>query len=343
MPENQDDRESLKRLVKDVVRAQGNVFIKDLLRKKQLPIGTTKTDFISNLNAAIDEGQVSRLDFEDWLLQVEGWGHQHIYLYDVPDAISTMALWSDIAALRARVDSVNLAHLIDAQTSLEFPLTPTLTGIFVRNGTMQLLWHQGLQDLKRWPGLDNNNVAIDDELYDFRAWRHSSERSVMRFELRPSEKTAAAFFQVPVGSPNHKTARDQLWETVHQLFPELQLPSFNMSEAMTRLDEEQLAGGADLRTQQARWSGQGAYVEFGATSEAHGYRDVEEIREVRLALRTMNVSGDTATMVFEAPGEKGVGREIRVQLYGTQARMWVGSQMTELQVWKLLRRIRGSR
>lgn len=324
MPE--DEASSLKRLVQDLVRAQGNLFIKKLLRDKNLPIGKNKQEFLTNLLAAIDQGNLTRTDFEEWLKHVEGWGHQHIYLYDLPQDTVTGNPWADQAAFLTAVERAGFKSLLNAGTSQVFPEKPTLTGVYVTESYMRLVWHLGLEGRERSPSHDKKDVVIDDDVYDFEAYRHSADRSVMRFELRPGEKTAAAFVQMPIRSPAHKAVLEELWKTIRRLSPGLQLPPFNVSEAMKRLDEEQLQEGAALRTQQARWSGQGAYVEFGATSEGHGYREVAEIREVRLALRTMNVSGHTATVVFEAPGERGLGREVRVYLYGTQGRIWVRSQ-----------------
>jgi hypothetical protein len=51
---------ALKTVVAQIVLAQGNTFIKELLRSNKIPIGSTKADFAENLNAAIDAGTLTQ-------------------------------------------------------------------------------------------------------------------------------------------------------------------------------------------------------------------------------------------------------------------------------------------
>jgi hypothetical protein len=64
----------------DLALLQGNRFIKELLRAKQLPIGTNKEQFEAHLREAISGGQLTKEDIRAWLAEVEGWGDQHAYL-----------------------------------------------------------------------------------------------------------------------------------------------------------------------------------------------------------------------------------------------------------------------
>ena len=50
---------NLKRLAAGIIRAQGNRFVKELLRDKKIRIGENKDDFERNLTAAIESGQLS--------------------------------------------------------------------------------------------------------------------------------------------------------------------------------------------------------------------------------------------------------------------------------------------
>ena len=51
----------LTELARGVVLAQGNLFIKELLKAKGLPIGSTKADFTKNMLHAIDEGALTEV------------------------------------------------------------------------------------------------------------------------------------------------------------------------------------------------------------------------------------------------------------------------------------------
>lgn len=105
--------QQLKELAHRVIVAQGNVFIKELLRASGAKIGTTKDDFASNLDAAIDAGLVTQEMLEAWLAEVEGWGDQHLYLV-VPPKIDQKALTRGVMAS-------SHAAALGAVASLDFP------------------------------------------------------------------------------------------------------------------------------------------------------------------------------------------------------------------------------
>ena len=113
MPNEVLSTAQLKKLVKQVVVAQGNNFIKDLLRATDSKIGVTKQDFIQNLDDAIDEGRLTQARLEAWLGEVEGWGDQYVYVLSPPVI--------DAAALTRAINASPVAHLNDAAASPEFP------------------------------------------------------------------------------------------------------------------------------------------------------------------------------------------------------------------------------
>ena len=87
--------EELKKLAKGIILGQGNIFIKELLRKENIKIGTNKEEFLENILKAIDDGDLIREHFDDWLKEVEGWGEQHIYLYKIPEDIKNLEIWNN--------------------------------------------------------------------------------------------------------------------------------------------------------------------------------------------------------------------------------------------------------
>jgi len=103
-PPSSEEREELGRLVKGIVVAQGNDFVKELLREREIRIGTTKTDFERNLLEATGDGRLTREDVDEWLDRVEGWGDQHIYLYNVPSAIVRDPVWKDPNQIKRRIE-----------------------------------------------------------------------------------------------------------------------------------------------------------------------------------------------------------------------------------------------
>lgn len=296
-----------------------------------------------NLHAAIDEDKLTKGDIEEWLHQVEGWGSEHVYLYKVPARV-VKADWRDPSVVRGLVQQAGFGHLWEAKSSLEFPAEPTLTGIYHRGGAVRFVWHEGSERLFREPQRDPDDRVIDGDQYEFHAYRKISERKVMRFDLRPKVRVAAAFVQVPIRTEEHKAAVQQLWDTVSFLISRDDLNPMDISSSIKVLDQAQFGEGASalLQSNQTRWSGQGGYVEFGATAPGHGYGEVDPIREVRLALQLDDVTGKRATMFYAAPEGTGPPREVRVLLYADDRRVYVPARLTEVQMWQLLDVIRAA-
>ena len=334
-------RDRAKELAASIVLAQGNVFIKELLREKELRIGATKADFDRSLREAIDAGQITVQDLEEWLHRIEGWGEQYVYLYRVDESFAKLRRWARPDEVKKWVVGAELAEKWDAPVALGFPPTLSLTRVEYREGALRIVWQQGSETWVRDPTKDYEEV-IEDDRYRFQASRHRAERQVVRFELRPADRLAAEFVSLPASSPTHRDALEQVRTTIEPLVPRANLTSFNVSRAIRRLDDLQLGDPGAFRTQTSRLSGQGAYVEFGSTVPDRGYGDVEPIREIRRAVLTDQVAGDTATILFTAPAEMRPARDIRVVFYGGAKRIWIRARMTAEQVWHLLDLIQGT-
>jgi hypothetical protein len=333
------ETERAKELAHQVVLAQGNVFIKELLREKGR-IGATKEDFGRNLDAAIDDGALRLADIQEWLQRVEGWGLQYIYLWQAPQTLAGQAKWRNATTVRRAARAAGLGEFWDAPIAQAFPEEMTLTRISYRDGRLLLEWHEAGSAWLREPNKDIPPRPEGDDIYRYDAYRQRRERSVMRFEFRPAQAMAAAFIPLPATTGAHGEALNQMFGSVDSLVPRSKLVAFNVGQAISRLDEAQLRAGSDFRTQTTRLSGQGAYVEFGSTVPGHGYREVDSIREVRLAVQPGSVAGNTATIMFSAPAEAGPARQVRVQFYGQDGRIWLRAQMTAEQIWVLLDQIR---
>lgn len=222
-------REQLKALVREIILAQGNVFIKELLRNTRgVPIGVTKADFERNLMKAIDDGTIRREDIEEWLAEVEGWGNQHIYLYKVPPDVAKDPLWSDATRIQKQVAKAGFSDLWNARSSFEFPEVQKITGIQFDGSNLRLTWHQGQSWLVRDKTKDYTQEINGDE-YEFHAYRRQAERAVMRFELALPLRLAAIFIQTPWGEVEHETALKEVTKTASSIFKFSALEEYSVS------------------------------------------------------------------------------------------------------------------
>jgi len=332
------EREALRTLVRGIVLAQGNVFIKELLRNKKITIGSTKADFESNLLKAIKSGQLRQADVEQWLSEVEGWGNQHVYLYHVPASTARDPLWASSDKVLQRLRGAGMESLWNAQASLEFPEERKLTGIYFRDKTLQFVWHQREVAWVRTPERDREEDWEGDH-YQLRAYRERADRTVMRFEMRLGLRLAAVFLQIPWNKQKHDEALEEVNKAIRPLLPLLPRNRFKTALAIKGLDEAELNRSesklAKVRAQRTRLNDAAAYVEFGTSSEEGVFKDSEAVRHVRRAVRPNRFDGATG-LFFYQPDKKDEKRKVKIELFGPQRRIRLWAQLTSTQVWSVL-------
>src|SRR6267378_7505938 len=185
--------EDLKRLAAGIIRAQGNRFVKDLLRSKDIHIGANKDEFQANLTAAIESGELTLTDVRAWLASVEGWGDQHVYLYNIS---STLRRELTEPKIRQRVSGAKLDTVWNGETALAFPEEPQLTSISFNDSVLRLVWQEASPD---WAPAPEKNFQKEEglDLYEYRAFRKVEWRAITRFEARVKEEIAGLFIADP--------------------------------------------------------------------------------------------------------------------------------------------------
>lgn len=342
------ERRALRELARGVIRAQGNVFIKELLRAKKLRIGATKEDFERNLFAAIDAGQLRLADVEKWLTEVEGWGNQHVYLFNVSKELAGSPALASTAAMRRKVMAAGLESVWEAETSQVFPDTPQLTSIRYDGDTLRLLWHEGVEGWAR--GREEKELDYrkeqQNDVYEFRAYRQFLRRAVMRFELRRGEALAATFLSVAIEEPTYKEARLRVEATIARLldFEALRRGQVLVGEVIKKLDQGATVGAKPLasvvRSHSTRMTGKTAYLELGSKTEDGSYLDDEVIGGVRQSIRgkaLARLAGASASFEILQEGLPGLPQDVRLFLYGTEKRVRIWKLLKSEEVWTILR------
>ena len=344
-----DDREkrALRELARGVIRAQGNSFIKELLRSKHIKLGATKEDFERNLSEAIEIGKLRLTDVEAWLEEVEGWGNQHVYLYGVPEELAAAKVLSSSAAMRRRVREATLEEFWDAPTTQAFPLDLELTTIRFDGQALRLTWHEADTSWARGKEekqLDyTTDIGIDH--YEFRAYRQMVKRSVMRFELRVTERLAAIFLSAAFEERAHAEAIDIVVKTVGKLLGDVQLllsRQVLVGDVIKNLDQS-VTGRKDaspaVRPHSTRMTGKAAYIEMGSSTEVGSYLDDPTIGAVRLAIRPeelKSLTGTLATFKILQAGLPKLSQDVRLSLYGAQKRIRIWKLLKAEEVWGIL-------
>jgi hypothetical protein len=333
-------------LAERIVRVQGNLFIKELLRKKRrtdptVKIGVTKDEIVQNLTAGIESGRITRDDLDAWIREVEGWGRQHVYLYRVSTRLSKDPIWSSPAVLQRRLrKSAGMDPSESTGADLEFPVDLEISSLRYTDGTLEIAWRKRYERWNR-DNTKDRSEEIDGDLYEFRAFRQELSRAVTRFVLMPASKRAALFLQIPLGDPAHLTTRSTIASTLEPAFSWDELKSVDVSTVIKAFDEAELAATAGrepgkIIAQNTKFSAAGASVLFEADPGNSQWKNVSAVRGVRRALDAREFSGHSAIFQLQLRTTDGLDRDVTMSLNGKDKRIYLHAQMTAGEVWQVL-------
>jgi hypothetical protein len=340
------EKERLRSLVRRIVLGQGNRFIKELLRSKGIRIGSTKPEFEANLFAAIDEGRLREGDVRAWLDEVEGWGDQHVYLYEIPPEVADAPAWRNIEEAQRQLIAKGLGDRLNAADPLDFPDDPRVAAVRYEPGVLRLLWHEASSTWVREAKQDKPLEEIEGWTYQFRAYRALDRRAVMRFEFHFAKRLGALFLSVAAASDDHDTSVAEAEKLAADVLSFAALPALRLpiAKAITALDQARVEVPATekppVMPQKTRLRGRtGAYVEFGGAADELGYEEDDGVFAVRSAIRGVGVdwfSGTDGAFEFQPTAENALSRPVKVRLFGDQKRLRIFRRLTAQEVWTIL-------
>ncbi|MCW1750838.1 hypothetical protein [Rhizobium acaciae] len=321
MADDQLSKAQLKQLAQKVIVAQGNAFIKELLRGSGSKIGTTKEDFSNNLEAAIDADLISQKVLEAWLAEVEGWGDQHLYLVAPPDV--------DPAKLAGGIAASPHADALNAVPSLEFPDALALKHVELDAVGFSMVWHQGKEGWNRWRPKDYlQEEGL--ERYRFEAYRQRFDRSIVRYAWRFADPYCAILIH-----RNTEIDHDVVFAEIRAVLAAVGCPDIPFSRIPLN-QAVKIAATKGKGMHSTRFELDEGYVEVASTLAEGGINSVEPVRVV---LQTVDASQfDRAQgMLHFAAEEHGTSRRVAVQVYGSEARLRIWAQCKREDVSQILK------
>jgi hypothetical protein len=325
MPDGADY--DLKAIVRPIILAQGNTYIKELLRRHDIRIGSTKADFEQNLFGAIESGQLTREMVEEWLLKVEGWGDQHVYVLTPPPPAA-------FTSLQTGVEASAHAELLNVGVSYAFPDKLSMTSVRLNTDLLAVDWHLGQGAWERAKSKDYQQ-EIEGEQYEFRAYRDRSDRTVVRFEWQFDQPYCCLFTQLPNEGTQHA-------ETLKQVFSDLTA----LGVIAAPLQRVMLTQAVKASTQDAavvahstRMSATGGYVDLVSTLSDGGIGDVEAIRRVRQGVQDSDFGSAEGVLSFPQTKHNALSRDVKATIYGSDGRFRVWVQCKRDDIYILARLI----
>ena len=292
---------------------------------------------------AVDSGKLSLDILEGWLHEIEGWGDQHIYLYDLPAKISQNKLWKNRKSVERVTEQKGLSKFWGTSSSMAFPNKLKLTEISFDGNIFRVVWHKGLSSWIRYEDKDfEKKEGVD--IYQYRAFRSRSKRSVVRFEWIKDKNIAVIFLQSSFEKTVHQKIQETVFEVVKNFFDINSFALIDVDKAIKKLDQKALptADGqsSKISSQETRFMAGGASVEFRSDVPGAGYNRVAAVRHVRRGVQTNSFTGSLGIFVFRREGLSNISRNIKVQLYSKQNRMRFWHRSTREDVWTILEYIK---
>lgn len=316
---------AMKEAVRKIVLAQGNDFIKELLRQHKIKIGATKTDFLQNLMGAIDTGDFTQAMLEEWLAEIEGWGNQHIYLFEPPahsyESLSKLLIVSEFK------------HLVGQAVSYAFPNELELCVIDLRPDSLSMGWHRSNDGWERAKAKDYQKEEGAD-LYEYRAYRQRFDRSVVRFEWRFGDPYAALMIQLPHEGTQHHDAMKRVWADLKTSdVAATPLVRHKLTTAFKVLSRKTVGAVVQSTTLVT----DGGRVNLVSTlPDGGGIGEVEAVRQVRRGVDDSKFADTDALLEYRPTDYPALSRNIKIHGYGIESRIRIWVQCKKEDVYHVL-------
>ena len=199
-----------------------------------------------------------------------------------------------------------------------------------------------------WTPVPEKNYEEQEGLdtYEYRAFRKVERRAITRFEAHVKEGIAGLFIADPIQGIEHKLAIDEVKRIISLLMniQALERGLMNIAVIARNLDQRNVPSNItpepQVKAQRSRLASGGAYVEFAANSRDKAYWEAA-IEDVRKSVKTQQLrafQGAEGVFIFQ-PGDSGLDRPLRVQLYGKDNRLRLWAQMEVSEVWTILSKL----
>jgi hypothetical protein len=322
---------------------QGNPFVKELLREKKLPIGSTEKEFRANIREALDSRKLTEDEIEAWLDKVEGWGDQQAYICRVPLSEGETARFRNPNQFERLVNKAGLAKLFNRSHAALLPDKRELTLIQQTQLGIRFVWHEGLPWKRRYKEKDFSKY--DDELEAdiyYEAHIYEWGRGVMSFAWRFDLGLAAAFIPRREAE-DYATQQNLIFQTVGRVVPSIVTwPPLPIPSAIYELDEKAFKERPRdplkrrIRSKQTDFRAEGGVVSLSSTSKDIGWQDNIPIQTVRKAVNRSGFTGGKGDFYIRLGND---AEELHVILYGKENRISFPKQMSDDTVWNFIKEI----
>jgi hypothetical protein len=278
----------------------------------------------SELGKAIDPIEITRV-----LDEVEGWGNQHIVLFQSTDAIAS--LWKKQATLTEIAKKLDLSSLVNGVRPILLPDEPTLSQIIWSTKHVRFVWVQRRIWHVRREELDERKGDVE-----LRAYEIQNRRGICYFDWNLVSGSAALLMQLLPKATEYKALQFRLLDDLGKWLP---------IEVLETIGLQALIGKLEASNEVSRRNVVLATADLSEVDIKSGDRNSDAYADKSIvALRkAMNKEGPVASrrgFFYWQIADKFLDRTIPMRVYPKDNRLSIHGQCSESEVQYVLSRVR---
>lgn len=303
--------------------------IRVFLKARGLDAAGTKEELRDVVAAGLKSGTVTAEDLIALLDTIEGWGNQHLYLYQ--SSAASTKLWKREAEVKKILANAELSSLFNSRRPLVLPSAPTLSAINWSAKRVRFIWVEKREwDLRR----EDKDRPVNSQGISFRAYEGQLARGITTFDWNLVSREAALLIQQLPSGDNYDGVRK---EYESQLAGVLDFSSFKqrrIRSAIRKIEKSKEALNRKIELETSR-GGSASFTSKGKRIDAYTDPDIKKSREA-LGGQTTSKNGN----FYFLPKPTFLTRMIHVKLYSKDQRVGIFGECLEGEVQYVLSRIR---
>lgn len=308
----------------DVLFAHKVAWVRGLLKEKGLPSSGNKPDLRQQVEEHLESDTLEPSDLIDLLDEVEGWGNQHVYLYQASGDL--LAELSDEDSFRDKLREARLLRLFNKRLPLILPDEPTLSAIEWSAERVRFIWIE-----KRTYRQPRDDESYEEDGLEYDAYEVKQSRGMISFSCDLVTGLVELMIQRLPSGNDYLTEKEKYIDQLGTVFDTAQLTQQKISRAIKKIDQ---AKAIRKRSSQLT-TALGYQVTYTSRSRKDDVYKDPSIKKARQALGT-GVVGRLGNYYWPIEDHC-----LHVKLYAKDQRVGIFGECTEAEVKDVLSEIRG--
>ena len=306
----------------------------DHLRQFLSQVGVVKSgtrDVLRDrLHSYLTEDSKNTVVLTEYLNLIEGWGNQHLYLFNAPIGISKK--WRGKDHVEQVLKKNGVISILNRARPVVLPKSPTLASVEWAPQRVRFVWNEKREWLDR---REDKDIDSPEEGLLFRAWQLNTARGTLAFDWDLQSGEAMLMIQRLPSGTQYSNIRDDVMRLLDRY---VELDAFEVVRISTAI--KPLLDSGEVRDRRTRWETiQGGRATFTSPGMRKGIGADETLRRMEAAGRD-DIQGSLGNMYWLPKGSTAMKDEFHTTLHKRDQRIGIMGEKTEQEVRYVVGRIR---